>query len=102
MKNILASIILVLSACNCQTPHDSAADSFIEYARQMHINYESYQCNSWDSDHDGYVSCSYKDQETKQIVQLECTAAMVLKINDGCRVPKMNVRVTNHIHGENK
>ncbi len=97
MKNLLIFTILILAGCNCQSPHDSSVDSFVKFAKQMNINYETYQCNDWDSDGDGYVSCSYKDADTKQIMQLECAGAMIFKINDGCRVPKMNVRVTNHV-----
>lgn len=92
MKKLLIGTILIMTGCH--NPHDVAVANFVDYANSLKIQYQSYNCNNWDSDGDDYISCSYVDSKD-EIHQLECVGYMVFSFNNGCRVPKMNVRINN-------
>lgn len=64
------------------------------WARSMSLKTDSIECVGYDSDGDGYVSCSisYKTETGVEIIPIECSAAFT--INDGCRSPKASIRFT--------
>lgn len=47
-------------------------------------------CQRVDTDGDGYISCTVKDEVTGQLMAFECSGS--ISWNHGCRLPKVPVR----------
>lgn len=81
-----------VSACSGPEQKNAAKKEAEVWAKDLGIEYTGIACNDYDSDRDGYVSCTLamKNGETKQI---ECRGAY--SFGHGCRDPKMSIRQTN-------
>lgn len=78
-----------VSACSGPEQKNAAKAEAAVWAKDLGIEYTGISCNDYDSDHDGYVSCTIalKSEETKQI---ECRGAY--SFGHGCRDPKLSIR----------
>lgn len=76
----LAALILLVAACGVDSTnaHDFAARHF--------PGYSDLECMRFDSDDDGYVSCTLQDANgTPQAIECSTT----LSCNDGCRLARI-------------
>jgi hypothetical protein len=80
---------LALAACSGPTQRNQAKQEATQWAKELGLEFTGASCADYDSDGDGYVSCTLamKNGDTKQI---ECRGAY--SIGHGCRDPKMSVR----------
>jgi hypothetical protein len=86
----LITLIIGARGCMSGAAQESAAkDEAAKWARDLGLGYTGISCADYDSDHDGYVSCTLalKSGETKQI---ECRG--VYSWGHGCRDPKLTIR----------
>lgn len=80
----------------CQSPSDiegSAERNAKDFAAKMGIKYEGLSCSGSDSDHDGYVSCTFNMGEGK-IQSFECgydQVGAVMGQNTGCKEKMLKV-----------
>ena len=97
------AIVLVVGgalfwACHGATDVNAdAVQQAHEYATGLGLDVKGTQCAKWDSDGDGYVSCTLALVEPDGAIQpmaIECAAGFNTTgwMNDGCRVPKAVVR----------
>lgn len=98
MKNILSTCFLLLapcyffSACDYPPPsREKATKEANEWAKTLGITPLGVSCADYDTDNDGYVSCtiSYKEAEKLQVMGVECARASL--DTSACRLPKMKV-----------
>ena len=61
-----------------------------EWATNMQYKVVAVTCVDYDTDNDGYVSCTLRVEGQKEMVPLECTGPW--SWNDGCRSPKAVLR----------
>jgi prepilin-type N-terminal cleavage/methylation domain-containing protein len=84
-------LLLVVFAAACSGPEqkNAAKQEATKWAKELGIEFTGISCADYDSDNDGYVSCTLalKSGDTKQI---ECRGAY--SIGHGCRDPKLNIR----------
>lgn len=71
----------------------TAEKEFIIWSKEFGLHIKHVNCNSIDSDGDGYVSCSYSLKDSEEIHQVECAGAW--NFQHGCRLPKVKVNVNN-------
>ncbi len=64
----------------------SAAQNAALFAADMGIKEPRINCVGWDSDGDGYVSCTLSSGD--RIIALDC--ARSYSLNSGCRLQKLN------------
>lgn len=87
---LLITAIVGASGCLSGPAQENAAKSeAAKWARDLGIGYTGISCADYDSDRDGYVSCTLalNGGETKQI---ECRGAY--SWGHGCREPKLTIR----------
>jgi hypothetical protein len=65
-----------------------------EWANEMGFEGAKIKCNKMDTDGDGYVSCSMN--HNGELTQVECAGESLIVRNEGCRLPKPNLRVNNY------
>ena len=88
-------IVLVFSGgCSPDFQHEAAVSGAKGYAKDLGYELKAVSCVKFDSDHDGYVSCTIRvagetGQPEPAPLHVEC--AGVLDWNEGCRKPKMKV-----------
>ena len=69
--------------------HDRAVRGAQEWARTMGVQPKAVNCVDYDTDGDGYVSCSISHENKSgdiKIIAVECAGS--LSWNEGCRTPK--------------
>jgi hypothetical protein len=83
--------IIFSAACSGTEQKNTAKREATQWAKDLGLDFTGISCADYDSDHDGYVSCTLamKNGETKQI---ECRGAY--SIGHGCRDPKFSIRST--------
>jgi prepilin-type N-terminal cleavage/methylation domain-containing protein len=90
---IVSVVFVGVIAASCAGPEqkNSAKKEAAQWAKELGIEYSGISCADYDSDNDGYVSCTIatKNGDTKPI---ECRGAY--SIGHGCRDPKLNIRGT--------
>lgn len=95
MSAIVIFCLALVGSCVFQVSKRFGADkqaaerNAAEWASALGLSVQSVQCMKYDSDDDGYVSCtvSAKNQDgSVQIVPVECSG--ILSLNEGCRTPK--------------
>lgn len=88
---IVGIVAMCVFAASCSGPEqkNAAKKEAAQWAKELGIEFTGISCADYDSDNDGYVSCTLamKSGETKQI---ECRGAY--SIGHGCRDPKLNIR----------
>jgi hypothetical protein len=65
----------------------AASERAEEYSSRMYKNHGAIECMKFDTDGDGYFSCSVQVDDS--IENIECPGW--LTFNDGCRQPKFRV-----------
>lgn len=89
----------VFSGCG-RRGHNKASENLKNYLSTMYPSSRfeiiSSTCTGTDSDGDGYISCSalIENLKDKSLIRenLEC-ASSILPFNEGCRVPKLGIKV---------
>lgn len=61
----------------------TATEEAEKYLQTMGVQYDALQCQNWDSNNDGYISCTYSYQG--KMGGIEC--ASTFSFNSSCRVP---------------
>lgn len=102
---LLVSFVIIIivcgtlfSACGGVTGvNTEAVHQANEYASGLGLNIKGVQCANWDSDGDGYVSCTLAFADSDGSIHpmaIECAAGFNMTgwMNDGCRMPKAVVR----------
>ena len=88
---LVGIVVVGVLATSCSGPEqkNAAKKEAAQWAKELGIEYTGISCADYDSDNDGYVSCTLamKSGETKQI---ECRGAY--SFGHGCRDPKFSVR----------
>jgi hypothetical protein len=88
---IVGIVTMGVLAASCSGPEqkNTAKREAAQWAKELGIEYSGISCADYDSDNDGYVSCTIatKNGDTKSI---ECRG--VYSIGHGCRDPKLNIR----------
>lgn len=74
--------------------HRTAETEFRSWAKALNIKYEGASCNNYDSDGDGYVSCTYAVNGEPHTV--ECAGSW--NMQHGCRTPKAVLRSTTNVY----
>lgn len=88
----------VFGACsNASGVNTTAQVQAQQYATGLGLHVRGVQCANWDSDGDGYVSCTLAVADTDGNITpmaVECAAGFNMSgwMNDGCRMPKTVVR----------
>lgn len=85
----LAFLIASLTGCAGSTEKHAAEREAKAWAAELHITPTSISCADYDSDDNGYVSCTLVIGT--DLKQIECRSAYAF--GHGCRDPKMPVRV---------
>lgn len=88
----IVSIVFIgvfAASCSDSGQRNAAKQEATQWAKDLGLEFTGISCADYDSDNDGYVSCTLamKGGETKQI---ECRGAY--SIGHGCRDPKLNIR----------
>jgi len=88
----IVSIVFIgvfAASCSGSGQRNAAKQEATQWAKELNLEFTGISCADYDSDSDGYVSCTLamKSGETKQI---ECRG--VYSIGHGCRDPKLNIR----------
>lgn len=87
MKPTIYTLLILLTGA-CAAP-DNVKDQAMSFARSLGMTPIGAQCMNYDSDQDGYVSCTVglKDEHgTVSAMPIEC--AISLSLNNGCRMQK--------------
>lgn len=83
MKAFTITILIALSGCGLD--HEKAAAEAQDFATNvLRFKQPFVTCQGYDSDGDGYVSCTVVDGATNDREAIECYAAV--SWNDGCRI----------------
>jgi prepilin-type N-terminal cleavage/methylation domain-containing protein len=86
---ILAAVLVSALGKGCGNVSGRSADLAVEgaqkWARDMGYANVFISCVDIDSDGDGYVSCTVRE-DGKSPIQIECAGAFTM--NNGCRMPK--------------
>ena len=85
---VFSAIIGSRFACSGSKQNDAAKSEARKYARDLGVRYSGISCADYDSDGDGYISCTIKP-ETGDLMYIECRGAY--SIGHGCRSPKMQI-----------
>jgi prepilin-type N-terminal cleavage/methylation domain-containing protein len=88
----IVSIVFVgvfATSCSGSGQRNAAKQEATQWAKELNLELTGISCADYDSDGDGYVSCTLamKGGETKQI---ECRGAY--SIGHGCRDPKISIQ----------
>ncbi len=85
MRNTILTIVAALALTGCIEDGPEATHQGQIFAKQM-LGWDnaSVACLQYDTDGDGYVSCTAANNDSKEIVAIECTGAY--SWNDGCRL----------------
>lgn len=90
---IVGIVLMGVLAASCSGPEqkNAAKREATQWAKDLRLDFAGISCADYDSDNDGYVSCTIaiKNGDTKPI---ECRGAY--SIGHGCRDPKLNIRST--------
>jgi prepilin-type N-terminal cleavage/methylation domain-containing protein len=74
------------------SPNSGVEEEARNYAKSLGLNVEGVSCTKYDTDHDGYISCSVSYKEDNKLVILPIECAVGWRKNDGCRSPKTIIR----------
>lgn len=85
MKKIMFMLLIISCASPVHNKHE-AEKQFAIYANSLGIEYDHVICNTFDSDRDGYIPCTYS--VNNDLHQIEC--AGVYNFQQGCRLPKIS------------
>lgn len=94
----LAALLFLGNACGVAGKgghvQTSATEQALDYAEGMGYQNAHVQCVTWDSDGDGYVSCTVSFTQPNGTIgkdAVECAAGLNMNgaMNSGCRTPKM-------------
>ena len=82
-------ISVLAASCSGSDQRNAAKQEAAQWAKELGLEFTGASCADYDSDNDGYVSCTLamKSGETKQI---ECRGAY--SIGHGCRDPKISIQ----------
>lgn len=85
---LVVAVVSVRGCLSGPAQQSAAKDEAATWARELGLQYTGISCADYDSDNDGYVSCTLamKNGDTKQI---ECRGAY--SWGHGCRDPKLTV-----------
>jgi type II secretory pathway pseudopilin PulG len=87
--SVLTVLALVLSAaCSGNAQKNTAKEEATKYARELGVSFSGISCADYDSDGDGYVSCTIRP-EVGDLMYVECRGAY--SIGHGCRIPKIRI-----------
>ena len=88
---IVSVVFIGVLAASCSGPNqrNAAKQEATQWAKELNLEFTGISCADYDSDNDGYVSCTIamKSGETKQV---ECRGAY--SIGHGCRDPKFSIQ----------
>ena len=65
-------------------------DSAWRWASGLGLSVQGVECAQWDTDHDGYISCTVATTDG-QLHAVECAAPWSV-LNSGCRSPKLRLQ----------
>lgn len=97
----ILALLLALSLCSACVDEQKAKQGANSYARTMYPDCElaGASCMNYDSDGDGYVSCTIslrcteeydgKKEKYNEAVAIECAANPIMSWVEGCRAQKM-------------
>jgi prepilin-type N-terminal cleavage/methylation domain-containing protein len=86
---LLTGVLLGVNRCS---PNSGVEEEARNYVKSLGINAEGFSCTKYDTDHDGYISCSVSYKEDNKLVILPIECAVGWGKNDGCRSPKTIIR----------
>ncbi len=90
---IVMTLIAGLFFRGCISSRSEAEREAHDWCNSMHLDNAAITCAAYDTDSDGYVSCTVGTKDDKghvEVLPIECAARFTL--NDGCRAPKMMTR----------
>lgn len=94
MKKRLTGLLVVVAlvGLGCEHEQQTAKEEAQRWATELGYTVRGASCANYDSDDDGYVSCTVVvvDGDTTRPMAIECRSAYAL--GQGCRQPKLGQR----------
>ena len=87
----LLSACMVISVSGCVENVSSLEQEAKAYAQKLGYNVMGASCMNYDSDSDGYVSCTVSLQDLREPIGVECSSRYKI-LQSGCKLQKMAAR----------